>query len=121
MKLIIFVAVAVGAAALVYHNHLQQAAASTPDNGHSGVAEFDAAIAGREVRRQLKVRPVRFYAMGDTPYSQTEKENLPHQLALLDPTADFTIHLGDMQDRYVHLGHLQSRTLHSASGCILTN
>lgn len=55
-----------------------------------------------EDHRHLKVRPVRFYAMGDAPYSNTEKENFPLQIANLDPSADFAVHLGDMQDRYVH-------------------
>lgn len=107
MKLIIFFAGACGAAALAYYHHqLHQAnhsSSSTSENvASSGIAEFDAAVSSREIHRQLKVRPVRFYAMGDAPYSQTEKENLPLQLALLDPTADFTIHLGDMQGRYVY-------------------
>jgi hypothetical protein len=43
--------------------------------------------------------PVTFYAMGDAPYSSTERENLPYQIDLLRNDVDFAIHLGDMQDR----------------------
>lgn len=44
------------------------------------------------------VRPVKFYAMGDTPYSSRERRNLPRQIARLrEQSADFVIHLGDMQ------------------------
>jgi predicted phosphodiesterase len=49
----------------------------------------------------LATKKIKFYAMGDSPYSQTEKDNLPLQLAKLDANADFMVHLGDMQDRYV--------------------
>ena len=92
---LIFLIAVVGAIALVYRRH-QTNTNSLLYNS----SEFEAAIANRETTpRILKTRPVRFYAMGDTPYSQTEKDNLPLQLALLDPTADFTVHLGDMQDR----------------------
>lgn len=50
-------------------------------------------------RRLAGGGPVRFYAMGDAPYNAREFANIPVQLAKLDKTADFLIHLGDMQDR----------------------
>ena len=88
---------AVGTMALVYHRHQMN---TNGDSNFPTGSEFESAMANRETApRSLKTRPVRFYAMGDAPYSQTEKENLPLQLALLDPTVDFTVHLGDMQDR----------------------
>ena len=91
MKVLAFTLAAISALALGYH-HLQS-------KNSSDLSEFQAAVANRQSRRNLKTTPARFYAMGDTPYSQTEKDNLPLQLALLDPTAEFTVHLGDMQDR----------------------
>jgi hypothetical protein len=98
MKLnVAFLIATVGTVALVYRRHHTN---TNSDNHFPTASEFESAMANREtIPRGLKTRPVRFYAMGDTPYSQTEKDNLPLQLALLDPTVDFTVLLGDMQDR----------------------
>jgi hypothetical protein len=72
---------------------------------HTNIQDFENAMANRRSRSNPKqawnIRPTRFYAMGDVPYSLYERENLPNQLKLLDPTVDFSIHLGDMQFRYV--------------------
>ena len=45
--------------------------------------------------------PVRFYAMGDTPYNGRERRNLPRQIANMGqerPKASFVVHVGDMQE-----------------------
>lgn len=79
------------------------------NNNTTAIAEFELAIAKQQHnsrRLQQSPRPIRFYAMGDTPYSQVEKQNLPLQLAKLDSSADFIVHLGDMQDRYVVNGSM---------------
>jgi hypothetical protein len=69
----------------------------------TNIQDFEVAMADRLPRSRQKqawnIRPVRFYAMGDVPYSPYEIQNLPNQLSILDPTVDFTIHLGDMQFR----------------------
>lgn len=65
----------------------------------SDATEFESAVANTKHGRRLNIPPVRFYAMGDAPYSNVEKENLPLQIAMLDESADFAVHLGDMQDR----------------------
>lgn len=93
-----FVLAMLGATAMVYNFMPSDDDASS---SAGGVAEFELEIAKKPITRQLKSRPIRFYAMGDSPYSQTEKDNLPLQLAKLDKNADFIVHLGDMQDRYV--------------------
>lgn len=97
MKILAITIAAIGAAAVAYQaTHVVVEDVVEP----SGVSEFEAAMAiTRPAGRRLKVRPVRFYAMGDAPYSHTEKENLPGQIDKLDPDVDFAIHLGDMQDR----------------------
>mmetsp|Transcript_25045 Transcript_25045/g.38032 ORF Transcript_25045/g.38032 Transcript_25045/m.38032 type:complete len:322 (-) Transcript_25045:377-1342(-) len=71
----------------------------------SDLSDSEAAV---ESNRRLNAKPVQFYAMGDAPYSYTEKKNLPVQLANLDPTVEFAVHLGDMQDRYVTVDELSS-------------
>ena len=42
---------------------------------------------------------ITFYAMADAPYTDHERENImPYQMKNLSNTADFLIHLGDLQD-----------------------
>jgi len=53
-------------------------------------------------RATKATRPVTFYAMGDVPYSFTERKDLDLQIANLDKDVDFAIHLGDMQDHRSH-------------------
>ena len=106
MKLL-FASILAGAAiALGYH---QLSGGLNSDDVPGDITAFQLAVGDREHHRNLKVRPVRFYAMADAPYSQTEMENLPLQLSLLDPTADFTIHLGDMKDRYATFSIILNR------------
>lgn len=95
MKTIGFAFAVFGAAAVVFQcMHVHSDVLFPSDS-----AEFEAAVANTKHSRRLNVPPVRFYAFGDAPYSNVEKENLPLQIAMLDPSADFAVHLGDMQDR----------------------
>jgi hypothetical protein len=84
----------VGAAAVTYK-------CMANDSSTGSVATFELEIAKNKSVRRLATKQISFYAMGDSPYSLTEKDNLPLQLAKLDTSAEFIVHLGDMQDRYV--------------------
>src|SRR6056300_1685324 len=45
---------------------------------------------------------ITFYAMGDAPYTDNERENImPYQMQNLSDSASFLVHLGDLQDAQV--------------------
>jgi hypothetical protein len=94
MKIFGFSLAAIGAVALAFAVFYRD---KQGDKTAANLSDFQAAIAGSRSGRRLNVRPVRFYAMADGPYSNTEKLNMPGQIENMDSTVDFAIHLGDMQ------------------------
>eukprot|EP00567_Pseudictyota_dubia_P011640 CAMPEP_0197450904 /NCGR_PEP_ID=MMETSP1175-20131217/27006_1 /TAXON_ID=1003142 /ORGANISM="Triceratium dubium, Strain CCMP147" /LENGTH=293 /DNA_ID=CAMNT_0042983453 /DNA_START=22 /DNA_END=900 /DNA_ORIENTATION=+ len=48
-------------------------------------------------RRIVTRKPVSFYAMGDAPYTSSERSRFPDQVKNIPNDAEFMIHLGDMK------------------------
>jgi len=62
-------------------------------------------VSFHDSKRRLSKAPDRvvFYAMGDTPYGEIQKQRFPFQIQALESRAEFVVHLGDCKSRNADL------------------